>query len=520
VKPGYLPRALLGLMALLLVSSGLHKRLAYDEVDNLAYGLRFLTRGPDAPMRGQRMPVLALNALPCTAAGWSIEQVQASEWRRQVVRAPTIVFALLLAWLVGRWAGELYGFRARLLALGTCVFNPNVLAHGKQVTSDMATSFFTVAAVYALWRLCRRQRARDFALCVLATTGALVSKFTSVLLFPILLALALADRAGEPGAARPPLWRVAVLAIGFAASVLLLVNVVYLFDGSFQAASTYGWTSHALAPLRSLEVPVPLPRVYALGLDYSYFLQENPQIGRGSNYVLGELNRDGRWYAFPLMLLLKTPLALFGLLGLAARVRMPPDEDRRHAAAFLLLPFAAIFVFFSLFVDAQLGIRYVLPALPFLFVFAGRAALPRPQRWHAPAMILLSAWYVASALSYHPHYMSYFNEVIGRRVNAWRYLADSNLDWEDRAWFIKRFQLHHTEMVLIEDPPAPVAGHLVVGANRLVGVFGPESYRWLRENFEPVGHIGYSHLLFHVTPERLRQVTGASEAAPPPAPRP
>src|SRR5687768_7369579 len=125
-------------MGLLLVSSSLHKRLAYDEVDNLAYGMRFLTRGPGAPMRGQRMPVLALNALPSAAAGWSVEQLQASEGRRLVVRAPTMVFALLLAWLVGRWAGELFGSSARLLALGACVFNPTVLAHGKQVTSDVA----------------------------------------------------------------------------------------------------------------------------------------------------------------------------------------------------------------------------------------------------------------------------------------------------------------------------------------------------------------------------------------------
>ena len=43
------------------------------------------------------------------------------------------------------------------------------------------------------------------------------------------------------------------------------------------------------------------------------YLQENPFLARGYNYVLGELNRDGRWYAFPLMVLLKTPLAVFAL---------------------------------------------------------------------------------------------------------------------------------------------------------------------------------------------------------------
>ncbi|HVR70903.1 MAG TPA: glycosyltransferase family 39 protein [Vicinamibacteria bacterium] len=520
MTPTLLTRAMLALMALLLVSSSLHKRFSYDEVDNLGYGTRFLTQGPGAPMNGQRMPVLALNALPSVAAGWSVGLLHRSEWRRMVVRAPTMVFALLLAWLVGRWARELYGPAAGILALGCCAFNPNVLAHGKQVTSDVATAFFTVAAVYGLWRLCRQPGTKTFALGVLATTGALASKFTSVLLFPILLVLALIDHTARPRSARAPFRRVALVAAGFVASVILLLNAVYLFDGSFRPAREYGWKSRALAPLRSVPVPVPLPKVFALGIDYSYFLQENPREGRGNNYVLGELNRDGRWYAFPLMLLLKTPLALFGLLALAARARLPADDPRRGATVFLLLPFAAILAFFSLFVDAQLGIRYVLPALPFLFVFAGRAAVPRPGRWLRAALLTLAAWHLAATLSYHPHYVSYFNELIGRRIDAWRYLADSNLDWEDRSWFIRRFQARHPEMPLVLEPERPVAGYVVVGANQLVGVFGPARYRWLRENFEPIAHIGYSHLVFRVTPARLGEVMDAGAATPPPAPPP
>jgi hypothetical protein len=37
------PALLLAAMAVLIVSSSLHKKLAYDEADNLAYGHRFLT---------------------------------------------------------------------------------------------------------------------------------------------------------------------------------------------------------------------------------------------------------------------------------------------------------------------------------------------------------------------------------------------------------------------------------------------------------------------------------------------
>ena len=79
VKPAHLPPALLALMAGLLVLSSLHKRFSYDELDNLSYGYRFLTRGPGALMAGQRMPVLALNALTCLPLGCRLESLRESE---------------------------------------------------------------------------------------------------------------------------------------------------------------------------------------------------------------------------------------------------------------------------------------------------------------------------------------------------------------------------------------------------------------------------------------------------------
>ena len=63
-----------------------------------------------------------------------------------------------------------------------------------------------------------------------------------------------------------------------------------------------------------------------------------------------------------------------------------------------------------------------------------------------------------------------------------------------------------------------MAGYVAVSANQLVGVFGPARYRWLRENFTPVAHIGSSHIVFHVTPARLREVIEAEERSPSPPP--
>ena len=38
-------------------------------------------------------------------------------------------------------------------------------------------------------------------------------------------------------------------------------------------------------------------------------------------------------------------------------------------------------------------------------------------------------WHVAENLATYPHYISYFNELIGSKRNADKFLIDSNLDW-------------------------------------------------------------------------------------------
>ena len=207
------------------------------------------------------------------------------------------------------------------------------------------------------------------------------------------------------------------------------------------------------------------------------------------------------------MVLLKTPLAVFvlALLGLRSRA------TTAGVGALLVIPFAVVMLFFSLAVDAQLGIRYVLPALPFLTLAAARGAadLGGHRRWLVP---LLLVWHAGSTLSYHPHFIPYFNELIGHRVNAYRYLADSNLDWEDHAWWIAAFRRAHPDVAL--HPPTPRPGWILVGANDLVGILDPERYRWLREGFTPVAHVAYAHLLFYVPAERV----GAAPSPSPPPP--
>jgi hypothetical protein len=499
---------LLGLMAGLLVASSLGKRLSWDEPDNLVYGHRLLSRGVSPPASGQRMPVLALNALPCRAEGCRVKALQQDEAARLAVRAPTMLLALLLGLLVFRWCGEMLGPRGAWLGLLLYATSPSLLAHGKQVTSDVATALFATLAAWAWWRLVRG-RGRPWASIVLVAVGsalALLSKYTSVLLFPAFLLLAVLE-ACRP-ARSPRQWRRELLARRLGqlavagALALVLVNAAYLFRGTLTPARDHAWTSRSLAFLGDVGVPLFLPAVYVHGLDLSARIQEQPGLARGYNYALGELNADGRAWAFPLMVLLKTPLAVFALVALGAAAWPARPRGAIGDATLVAVPGLVLLAFYSLAAKPQLGIRYVLPVLPLLVVAAAAAARREGSRARL-AVLALAAWSVLSALSWHPHYVSYFNELVGPRTNAWRFLADSNLDWEDRTRDIERFRSEHPGIDLAVDPPEPRAGYLLVSANRLVGLYDPEEFRWLREGFRPLRHVGYSYLLFHVRQDEL-----------------
>jgi hypothetical protein len=516
--------ALLVVMGLLLVRSSLGKRLFYDEYENLAYGEQLLDRGIGPPAHGQRMPILVLNALSCAPAGCRVRDLEVNEPARLLVRLPTIAFSLLLGLVVYAWASELFGPRSGFLALALYVFDPTALAHGKQVTSDMATAFFSVLAAWTFWRLVRgRGVAFSLLACAVATASAMVSKYTGVLLLPGFGLLLLAEavvlwREGRFDAAR--LRERLGQSAAFVLLVLFLVNAAYRFEGSMTRADAYDWQSRALQFLKSVPVPLPLPRVFLMGLDRSQRIQEVFEPTRGYNYVLGRLSTHGTWYACPLMILLKAPLALFPLLALAAWRRRGAGSEPPPDGAFLIVPFAVVLAFFSLVAEAQLGIRYLLPGLPFLIIYASAAASGEASRRGRAAVALLVLWYAGSTLSYFPHPICHFNELIGRRLNAWLFLADSNLDWEDRSRDIARYQSAHPERPLVIDPRSPQAGWVLVPANDLVGIRDPELYRWLRENFAPVDHVGYSYLLFRVPPDRLREVLARERAAPVPGPAP
>jgi len=113
---------------------------------------------------------------------------------------------------------------------------------------------------------------------------------------------------------------------------------------------------------------------------------------------------------------LKLPLAVILLLGVTVAVSRPWLRERPLDETALWLAPAVVLLFFSFACTAQLGVRYVLPMLPFLHVAIGKVAAHVPAwrpRLYRVTVGGLVAWAALSVLSFHPHYLSYFNGAIG-----------------------------------------------------------------------------------------------------------
>jgi len=235
-------------------------------------------------------------------------------------------------------------------------------------------------------------------------------------------------------------------------------------------------------------------------------------------FLVGKMSRDGWPHYFLIACLIKTPIALQALLlaalVLSRRAITTPAQaagsrpSRFYAALCLGAPPLLLFTYMSLFSRIQIGIRYVLPVLPFVHILLSRLVTLRyAQQARAVRVLLLAlAVYVAETASAFPHYLAYFNSWIGGPRNGYRYLIDSNLDWGQNAGAAQRYVTDHHPNVTLRPGNRFVHGRIVVNANALQGLSPEERevYAWLRP-FKPVGHIGYSYLIFDVPLDAVPQ---------------
>jgi hypothetical protein len=389
------------------------------------------------------------------------------------------LLGVLLGIFLFFWARAWLGFWPAVIALSFYALEPNILAHSSLVTTDFGVTCFFFGAIYFLWRTSRSLSVWNIIGLSVLSALAVVSKYSGVLLGPVILILLLIHSLRDApwrctiGHAREISTRWGRLA---ASGLIVLLIAIVCWAGiwasygfRFMPSDTPGWQFHfdsdplmvARAPrmatvIRFADSHHLLPNAFSEGL----LLMQARAQGRAT-YFLGKSEVRSYWYYFPVAFLIKTPISLI-LLFLAGLVLCVLRwKESFWNGVFLLVPVSA-YMAFAMRSDLNIGLRHILPIYPFVILFAAMAAAWvlkfKPKRIAAITLSLLCAFWLFEMARVYPHDLAFFNTFIGGPRNGYKYLSDSNLDWGQdmkslKQWINERHVQHiNTALFGTADP--------------------------------------------------------------------
>ncbi|MBN1889216.1 MAG: glycosyltransferase family 39 protein [Thermoflexales bacterium] len=458
-------------------------------------------------------------------------------------RVPVMWLSLLLAAFVYRWAADWGKHTAGLAALGLYAFDPNLLAHGSLATTDLGLTAFIFAASYGLMRFLGRPTRSSFLLAGIGLGLAMAAKTSGAFLAAVFALILAVHEARRPAQAIRYL-----LGLGGLAS--LVVWGLY----SFELQTPPGW-------------PLPLPAA-------TYWLQladfGNKAAGGQTAFLMGQISQHGWWSYYPIAFALKTPISMLivncqllmvncqslitkHLLRTQAKMQGTKHPAQPAKRWLVLGAFPVLYGAGLLLSSFNTGYRFLLPILPFVFVWVGvqvsglkfqvsgsLAANARSQvsrvTFHVSRVTfyVLLLWYVIGTIRIFPHYLAYFNELAGGPDGGYRYLVDSNLDWGQTLIGLKSYMdRHNIDRVNISQftytdpawygidyqalapmrgaPPVmpsrfnPPPGWYAIGATTLQGVAvaDSEQFDWFRQH-APEARLGHALFVYHVPDPAVR----------------
>ncbi|MEO8372056.1 MAG: glycosyltransferase family 39 protein [Candidatus Solibacter sp.] len=320
-----------------------------------------------------------------------------------LARLPFLLVSAGLGLLIFIWGRQLLGENAALAALFLFTLSPSILGHGYLATLDVGLAAFGLLFCFALWRYAERPDERRIAECGVAMGLALCTKFSAVFLLPVAAVLLLVT-AKSPRRYGTLAFHLAIM--GAIAS--LVIQALYLSPGGLYLYST------GISRVNADHNP-----------DYLVFLGGQLEHRFVTYFGAAWLLKE------PIAALLLTALGLYALRNAAGKVKW-----------FLLLAPVVLFAAHTALAD-NLGLRYIIPVLPFAYLTGGAGAAWLLERgtWGRTVVAVLGAWLAVAAFGVYPDHLSYFNEAAciattpgaigldgGTRCGP-QWLDDSNVDW-------------------------------------------------------------------------------------------
>ncbi len=543
----------------LQVFSYLQKSAVYDEPIHLTAGYSALVRhdyrnGPDnLPLMKMLsalpllfMPGVNLNAVtlddpgppePSSAKYWGLAHqfIYVDNDADRLIYAARFMMVLLgvaLGVLLFFWLYEWQGFMAAILGLALYTVEPNLLANSSLATTDFGVALLIFGCLYFAWRVMRNASITNIAGMTAFFSLAVISKFSALLLGPmiggVLIVLTVGYRTMKPAKAF-------VIAAVLVAAAWLSIWGLYGFR--YLPSDSNAWSFHFQDdPFVAARVPAVaaivnwvdrlhlVPNAFIQG-----FLVNQMGMQERGAFLAGRYSAVGWWYYFPVVFLIKTPIAVIVLFTIGVILSFKNWKTwGRDAALFLMLP-VALFLGPAMATHINIGVRHILPIYPFVIMLGAAAGneLAKKNVRSRAVLAVLGVIYLLEFGRAYPDTLAFFNQFVGGPDNGARYLVDSNLDWgqdlkplkkwmdrngvdhinlayfgsADPAYYKINCTLLPGSDAFVPGTTPPLPGYVAVSATILQGPYfteaGRQFYKPLRER-EPVAKVGRSIYVYRV----------------------
>jgi hypothetical protein len=475
-------------------------------------------------------------------------------------KLPMILLMIFLGWFLFKVAKELFGNRTALLTLFFFSFSPTFLAHGRLVTTDVGAATGAFISLYYFVRFLKESSRKNLIYSGISLGIAQLIKFSLFMLYPIFLILIFFWAIAKVSNVKSFFKTFGVYLLKFILIGIISLLVIYPvyqyhvwnYPPETQARDiANSLSSHPIKFLPKILAPmakIPVVRAFA-----QYFLGVSMvfQRAQGGNttFFLGEISASGWYRYFPIVYLIKEPLAFhifsaisFLYLSLLIEISFWKNIAynslnwlRSHFVEFSMLTFMAVYWTFSIVSPLNIGVRHLLPVFPFTILLVSEVI----NIWLKPPLLrvkylifgVLILWQVMTVIKVYPSFLAYFNELAGGPDGGYRYTVDSNLDWgQDLKRLKKWLEDNKIEKIYLDyfgggnanyyikekfapwwgsrDPKElPKGSYLAVSASLLQGGRGEPVkgfdqpccyYRWLYNYEPPVAKIGYSIFIYHI----------------------
>ena len=379
-------------------------------------------------------------------------------WRARLAAATLTIALGVTIFLV---ANFMWGAGPAFLALALFAFDPNFLAHGALVTTDIGVTLGLFLGVASFYWFSKKPSVQRLVGAGLAAGFCLSVKHSGILIYPMLFCLAIAEllpfrdaatKRFSPGLGKKVVRQAGALAAITAISLVVLWSMYGFRYSARRAGETVNpslpeYTKQMMGTGASASLILHLANLRIVPEAYLYGVVDIYSPGELPTVIFGKYYPNAQWFYFPAIFVVKSTLAFLLLCCLAPLSALLRDKTYRREVLFLLIP-CAVYLAVALISGINYGVRHLLPVFPFLMVLAGAGAWNLRQRHRALATVVavLVAFHAVSSLRAFPNYIPYSNELWGGPRNTHKVLADSNVDWGQGLKDMKEYiDQHHIQ---------------------------------------------------------------------------